>query len=54
MNRVHPGAVILLHTVSKDNAQALERVIHDLKKQGYHFRSLDDLMAERILPTEFW
>ncbi|WP_370646111.1 delta-lactam-biosynthetic de-N-acetylase [Sporolactobacillus sp. STSJ-5] len=54
MKRIHPGAVILLHTVSKDNAQALPRVIHDLKKQGYQFRSLDDLMAKRVLPSEFW
>ncbi|MCL1632044.1 delta-lactam-biosynthetic de-N-acetylase [Sporolactobacillus sp. CPB3-1] len=53
MKRVHPGAVILLHTVSKDNAEALPRVIRDLKKQGYRFRSLDDLMAERKLPSKF-
>ena len=43
MKQIHPGAVILLHTVSKDNAEALERVIQDLKKQGYTFKSLDDL-----------
>ncbi|MCO7175308.1 delta-lactam-biosynthetic de-N-acetylase [Sporolactobacillus kofuensis] len=54
MNRIHPGAILLLHTVSRDNAQALPRVIHDLKKQGYQFRSLDDLMAERILPSVLW
>lgn len=43
MRQVHPGAIILLHTVSKDNADALERVIVDLKEQGYSFKSLDDL-----------
>jgi len=43
MKQLHPGAVILLHTVSKDNADALERVIKELKKQGYTFKSLDDL-----------
>ncbi|WP_071396134.1 delta-lactam-biosynthetic de-N-acetylase [Bacillus tuaregi] len=43
MNQIHPGAIILLHTVSKDNADALESVIKDLKKQGYKFKSLDDL-----------
>ncbi|WP_229727655.1 delta-lactam-biosynthetic de-N-acetylase [Sporolactobacillus putidus] len=47
MRRMHPGAILLLHTVSRDNTEALPRVIHDLKKQGYHFRSLDDLMAEK-------
>lgn len=43
MKQMHPGAVILLHTVSKDNADALERVIQDVKKEGYVFKSLDDL-----------
>ncbi|MBB6447364.1 peptidoglycan-N-acetylmuramic acid deacetylase [Bacillus benzoevorans] len=43
MKQIHPGAVLLLHTVSKDNADALERVLQDLKKQGYAFKSLDDL-----------
>ena len=43
MQRIHPGAIILLHTVSKDNADALEDVIKDLKKKGYKFKSLDEL-----------
>ena len=48
MAQVHPGAVILLHTVSKDNADALEKVIQDLKARGYTFLSLDDfLMREQ-------
>ncbi|MBM7650231.1 peptidoglycan-N-acetylmuramic acid deacetylase [Bacillus ectoiniformans] len=41
MNQIHPGAILLLHTVSKDNAEALPKVIKDLKKQGYRFESLD-------------
>ncbi|WP_174732800.1 delta-lactam-biosynthetic de-N-acetylase [Mesobacillus harenae] len=47
MNQIHPGAILLLHTVSKDNADALEKVIKDLKKQGYQFKTLDDLMWSR-------
>ncbi|MGE6258049.1 delta-lactam-biosynthetic de-N-acetylase [Heyndrickxia sporothermodurans] len=46
MAQVHPGAVILLHTVSKDNADALEKVIKDLKAKGYTFKSLDDFMIK--------
>ncbi len=42
MKGVHDGAVLLLHAVSKDNAEVLDRVITDLKNQGYEFRSLDD------------
>jgi peptidoglycan-N-acetylmuramic acid deacetylase len=41
MKQAHPGAVMLLHTVSKDNADALEKAIQDLKAKGYKFKSLD-------------
>lgn len=51
MKQVHPGAIMLLHTVSKDNAEALEKVIQDLKKEGYTFKSLDDLVLKEKLPT---
>ncbi|WP_406566418.1 delta-lactam-biosynthetic de-N-acetylase [Jeotgalibacillus aurantiacus] len=47
MKQLHPGAVILLHTVSKDNADAIERVIKDMKKQGYTFESLDHLTGKK-------
>lgn len=43
MKRIHPGAIMLLHSISKDNAEALGRVIDDLKTQGYVFKSLDEL-----------
>jgi len=50
MNQIHPGAVLLLHTVSKDNAEALDKVIDELQKQGYVFKSLDELMVSKKLP----
>lgn len=40
---VSPGAIMLLHGTSRDNAQALDRVLTDLKSQGYEFRSLDTI-----------
>nr|WP_184405074.1 delta-lactam-biosynthetic de-N-acetylase [Geomicrobium halophilum] len=43
MGRVHPGAVLLLHSVSQDNAEALGDVIDDLEAEGYQFQSLDHL-----------
>lgn len=46
MKQLHPGAVILMHTVSPDNAEALPSFIQDAKKAGYSFRSLDDLVLE--------
>lgn len=45
--RIHPGAVMLLHSVSKDNAEALGKVIDDLREQGYQFKSLDDYMLSK-------
>lgn len=33
----HPGAILLLHAVSKTNANILGKVIDDVKKQGYTF-----------------
>ncbi len=39
----HNGAVILLHAVSEDNADALEQIINTAKEQGYTFKSLEDL-----------
>ncbi|MDX8046903.1 delta-lactam-biosynthetic de-N-acetylase [Gracilibacillus sp. S3-1-1] len=51
MNQIHPGAIILMHTVSQDNADALAYLIDDLKEQGYQFKSLDDLMMKQLLPT---
>ncbi|GAB3042594.1 delta-lactam-biosynthetic de-N-acetylase [Virgibacillus ainsalahensis] len=50
MNQIHPGAIVLLHTVSSDNAKALEHLISELKDQGYNFKSLDDLVLEDRLP----
>ncbi len=40
---LHDGAIILLHAVSSDNANALESIINYAKAQGYEFRSLDQL-----------
>ncbi|MBD8069945.1 delta-lactam-biosynthetic de-N-acetylase [Bacillus sp. PS06] len=52
MKQVHPGAILLLHTVSKDNAEALEKAIDDLHEQGYTFHSLDHLMASKMRMDE--
>ncbi|GAE31118.1 delta-lactam-biosynthetic de-N-acetylase [Halalkalibacter hemicellulosilyticus] len=49
MKRIHPGAIMLIHSVSSDNAKALPRVIDDLREQGYVFKSLDDLMLQKQL-----
>ncbi len=40
--RYHSGAVILLHAVSSDNAEALGRMIDSAVQDGYTFKSLDE------------
>ncbi len=42
-SRLHPGAVILLHSVSSDNAQALADIIDYARKNGYEFKALTQL-----------
>ncbi|MEQ8201461.1 MAG: delta-lactam-biosynthetic de-N-acetylase [Syntrophomonadaceae bacterium] len=41
MDNIHPGAVILLHAVSQSNTEALEKIITDLRTQGYNFSTFD-------------
>lgn len=40
--RLHPGAVILLHAVSKNNAEALGDIIDYARTQGYEFKALTE------------
>ncbi|MDQ0246922.1 peptidoglycan-N-acetylmuramic acid deacetylase [Bacillus fengqiuensis] len=55
MRQIHPGCILLLHTVSKDNAEALSQAIDDLRKQGYEFHSLDEyiLNEAKVNPILF-
>lgn len=41
MDNLHNGAVILLHAVSSDNTKALDRVIKDIRAQGYEILPFD-------------
>ncbi|MTV47975.1 polysaccharide deacetylase family protein [Heliobacillus mobilis] len=40
LSQIHPGAIILLHAVSKDNAEMLSQFIQQCRDQGYIFKSL--------------
>ncbi len=46
MDQLHPGAIILLHTVSRDNAMALDKMIDEARKRGYEFKRIDTLEAK--------
>ena len=40
---IHPGAIPLIHNISKSNAEALDTVLTNLEQEGYTFHSLSDL-----------
>jgi len=41
--QLHPGGIILLHSISKDNTAALGNIIDSARQRGYQFASLDQL-----------
>lgn len=41
--RIHPGAIVLLHSTSSTNAEILDDVIQEWKNMGYTFGDLTDL-----------
>jgi len=41
--RIHPGAVLLLHSTSKTNSEILDELLTKYKEEGYIFKTLDDL-----------
>lgn len=45
-DNVHNGAILLLHAVSKDNADGLDMIIKNLVKEGYSFGDPNELLSE--------
>jgi len=43
--RTHPGAVVLLHSTSKTNAEILNELIEKWKEEGYAFGTLEELFV---------
>lgn len=43
LSRIHNGAIILMHTVGKDNMVDLKDIILELKEEGYVFSTIDKL-----------
>lgn len=43
IDNLHNGAIVLLHSVSKTNRDALGIIIDDIVSLGYEFRSVDEL-----------
>ena len=45
LTRVHPGAIVLLHSTSATNAAILDELLTKWKAMGYPFESLEPLMC---------
>lgn len=43
MSRIHPGAVVLLHSTSKTNAEILDELLTKWEEQGYTFGTIQEL-----------
>lgn len=43
LGRVHPGAIILLHSTSKTNAEILDELLSKWEEMGYTFKTLNQL-----------
>lgn len=46
LGRIHPGAIVLLHSTSKTNADIMDELISRWKEMGYSFSSLEELVGE--------
>lgn len=46
LTRIHPGAVVLLHSTSKTNGEILDELLTKWEEMGYEFRPLSDLMEQ--------
>lgn len=44
LGRIHPGAIVLLHSTSRTNAEILDQLLTKWEEMGYVFRPLTDLL----------
>ena len=45
LSNIHNGEIMLLHPTSSTNANIMERLIKELKSQGFRFGTLDELVG---------
>ncbi len=44
LGRIHPGAIVLLHSTSKTNSEILDELLTKWEEMGYTFETLEDLI----------
>lgn len=47
LGRIHPGAIVLLHSTSSTNAEILDELLGKWEDMGYTFHSLDELTQKK-------
>lgn len=45
MERVHPGAIVLLHSTSKTNGEILDELLTKWEQEGYEFGTLEEFIS---------
>ena len=45
LGRIHPGAIVLLHSTSKTNAEILDELLTKWEEMGYRFEPLTHLVS---------
>lgn len=51
LGRIHPGAIVLLHSTSSTNAAILDELLTKWEDMGYRFDSLDSLTVQSSQPA---
>jgi len=46
--RIHDGAIVLLHTTSRTNAEILDELLTRWEDMGYTFASLEELSPQNV------
>lgn len=46
LGRIHPGAIVLLHSTSKTNSEILDELLTKWEEMGYSFGNLKDLVQQ--------
>ena len=44
LNRIHPGAIVLLHNTSQTNGEIMDELLTKWEEMGYRFGTLEELM----------
>ena len=52
LKRIHPGAIVLLHSTSKTNGEILDELLTKWEEMGYQFKPLSNLIGGSEEETE--